>query len=429
MLASRFASSLLALVLLLGGAMSAPIPGFAQEEVSSFSHRMAQGRFFLEQGLLRQALNEFEAAAVLPEGQADVAVHQLIARTRYQLGDLPGAVDAVRTAAALQERMPPEFAEFHEFLTTRFGKVLVIGARVEGATRPEPVTPLLDPELKRAFEAAVDKMGEEGTGSTSVYLPVGSYRVAGHIVEVGATTVTRMDLRPTVGVGGTGGVYGERRGAGKAPKAKKPKKNTQGAVKKPTREPRARTARPAPGPLDVGGALDLRVGGFGYGQQGNASGGARGGASGELVLGHRVGIRGGVQVGAWRAERVQLLTDDPLARGAGPAVLVEGWVGVSVLATIASGMLVGPELGWGIGGSTPIAALMPDGYLGPERYFVHGPDLGVRTVFGNATVTARPQVALKAMVREHWPMGTVLPTDTTPHLSVGGILEAGVRIR
>ena len=419
MSASPCASRALALALLLVGvACALPAPAAAQEE-SSFSHRMAQGRFFLEQGLLQQALAEFEAASLLPEGTTDVAVHQLIARTRYKLGQVGGAVESARTAAALQERLAPEFAEFHEFLTTRFGKVLVVGARAEDAERPEPVSPILDPELKRAFEAAMNRLDGGGSGSTSIYLPVGSYRVAGHIVEVKPTTATRMDLRPSVGVGGTGGVYGERRGGGT--RKKRPPRSG------PQRRSTPQTIRP--GPVDLGGALDVRVGGLGYGQQGNASGGMRAGVGGELVLGHRLAIRGAVQVGGWRAERVQLLTDDPMARGAGPALFVDGSLGVSFLTPIASGVLVGPEFGWHIGGSAPIEAALPAGYLGPTSYLVHGPELGMRTVFGNATMTARPQVALKGFVREHWPSGTLLPSDAAPHLSIGGLIEAGVRVQ
>ena len=427
MLASRSASSLIVLLLVASVGVGAPRSVHAQDEPSSFSHRMAQGRFFLEQGLLRQALDEFEAAALLPDGAKDVAVHQLIARTRYQFGDLAGAVESARTAAALDARMPPEFAEFHEFLTTRFGKVLIIGARMDGATRPEAVSALLDPEIKRAFESAMKRLDSGGTGSTSVYLPVGSYRVAGHIIEVTASTATRMDLRPTVGVGGTGGVYGERRGG--AGQKRKPRSSSKKPPSSADVAPRASAPRRASGPLDVGPALDLRIGGMGYGQQGSGSGGGRLGVGGELVLGHRVGLRGHLQAGAWRAERLQLLSDDPLATGAPPAVLVEGGLSVSVLATIASGILVGPEVGWTIGGSRPLTPLLPAGYLGPAQYVMHGPEVGLRTVFGNATMAARPQVAVKAFVREHAPIGAVLPADARPHLTAGVVIAAGVRVR
>lgn len=431
MSAWRSASSLLlaaALVIPASMALS-PRPAQAQEEATSYSHRMAQGRFFLEQGLMRQALTEFEAAALLPEGLKDVEVHHLIARTRYQLGDVGIAVEAARTAAALQERMPPELAEFHEFLTTRFGKVLIVGARMEGATRPSSVTPLLDPELKRAFESAMARLDAGGTGSTSVYLPVGSYRVSGHIIDVKAGGATRMDLRPTVGAS-TGGVYGERRGESKtsSPTKKKPKPPSTRSPKSAPRPP-MRPAPPAAGPVDVGGALDVRVGGLAYGQQGTFGGGLRAAVGGELLLGHRLGVRASLQIGAWRAERVQLLTDDPLATGAPPALLVEGTLGASLLGTVGAGTLIGPEASWAFGPSAPVAPLLPDGYLGPQTYFVHGPEIGLRAIFGNATVKARPEVALKVLLREHWPLGILLPADIKPHLSAGAALEVGVRVR
>ncbi|MEE2829874.1 MAG: tetratricopeptide repeat protein, partial [Myxococcota bacterium] len=180
-------------------------------EDSSLGHHLAQGRFLLEAGQVREALAEFLEAVAMPEGQRDPAVHVLLARTGFAVGDLTLAIDSVRRAVALSDgEDDPELAELHEFLTTGFGKVLVVGAGSADSQSVEPVGPILDPELKRLFEQVREQLKERAeSGSTSIYLPVGSYRVGSHIVVVSAGATARMDLRQGVGALG-GGVFGER---------------------------------------------------------------------------------------------------------------------------------------------------------------------------------------------------------------------------
>ncbi len=159
----RFASRTLATVaVILCLAVLGP-PGSALAQggtpASSFSHRIAQGEFFLESGLVEQALREFRAAAAMPEAREHSEVFVLLARTEYRAGDLSAAVDAIRSAHALDgAARDPEVTELHEFLTTRFGKVLVIGAGTDGAVMPVPAVAILDPEVKRIFELAVERL-------------------------------------------------------------------------------------------------------------------------------------------------------------------------------------------------------------------------------------------------------------------------------
>lgn len=402
MWASRSASSLLAGALAL--VALAPLHAVAREDAdetapstpaTSYSHRMAQGRFFLEANQARQALAEFEAAALLPDGQARSEVHQLLAKTRYALGEIAGAVEAAKTAAALEARMPPDFAEFHDFLTSRFGKVLVVGGSVDGATRPAPATPLLDPELKRAFEGALARMDSLDDGSTSIYLPVGSYRVGAHIVEVGAKGVTRMDLRPSVGDAGRG-VYGERRKDEKKPKKK--------------RRTKAKGAEPQ-------GALMLQTGGAAFGQQGAAGGSARGLAGAELGLGRLVLDAAGL-VSVTRAEHL-------VGVAAPPAPLVGGRFAVA--GAFGGRVRVGPSLAALVGGAFVPAAIAPAGYEGPDRYGVVGAELGLRVeVPGDG---ASFVVTGYGFASESAPIAAVRVEDAAPHLTIGGGVDVGVRVR
>ena len=406
---SRFASE----VLLAAALVVAATPGAAMADgdgsapLSSFSHRMAQGRFFLDAGQARQALAEFEAAALLPDGQSRPEVHQLIARTRYELGEIGGAVEAAKTAAALSDRLEPKFAEFHDFLTSRFGKVLVIGANVEGASEPEPATPLLDPELKRAFVAAKADIATREDGSSSIYLPVGSYRVGAHIVEVVARGVARMDLRPSVGSSGSG-VYGERR------------KEDRRGTKRPVRNTPPKGKRIAPTPPS--GAFLIGGGGSGYAQQGSASAAAR------LLVGAELGALSGglvvdvsLQAGILRAERFQGGPSAP------PAGLFGGRFAVAGALPVGSRLRIGPMLAWSIGVAGAAPDLLPSQYSGPLAYLVQGPEVGLR-VAGDLRSRVRPVLAIYGFVTESTPVGAMLTADTRPHLSVGGGLDVGVRV-
>jgi len=359
---------------------------------TSYSHRMAQGRFFLEANQSRQALAEFEAAALLPEGQARSEVHQLLAQTRYALGEIAGAVEAAKTAAALEARLPPEFAEFHDFLTGRFGKVLIVGGSVPNAARPEPATPILDPELKRAFEGALARIDQLEDGSTSIYLPVGSYRVGGHIVEVIAKGITRMDLRPSVGDTGRG-VYGERR--------KDDRKTKKRRGKKKATEPH--------------GALLLQTGAAGYAQQGAAGGSARGLVGAELGVGRLVLDAAGL-LGVTRAERLVGVSATPSPQ-LGARLGIAGAFGGRVR--------VGPSLAALIGGVFVPAA--PAGYLGPDAYGLLGVELGLRLELpgDRASLVVTPH----GFAAESAPIAALRPEDAAPHLTVGGGVDVGVRIR
>lgn len=372
---------------------------------TSFSHRMAQGRFFMESGLWPQALVEFQAAAEMAQGRLDPEVHTLIARASYRTGDVAAAVEAVRTAQSLSgSPPPPDLAELHEFLTTRFGKVMVIGAEASDAWVPEPSAPILDPELKRIFEGAVRRLaGPSRSGSTSIYLPVGTYRVGPHLVQVGSEGIARMDLRPTVGLA-EGGVYGERKERG------------------PSR-PGARR-----GGVDGGrrGAADswaaIEVGGQVFAQQGTAAGGGRliAGWEGHAAVPAGIRLAGGIEI--LRLERIVAPVPAPggflpLAQVAGGPVIRPGR------------LLLLPWLGLTAGYGHPVEGALPAGYQGPVSYVVWGPDVELRLATGAVVAGAarvRAQFGLRALLREARPVGPGSERDPRPHLDVGAGVDFGL---
>ncbi len=387
-----------------------PALALAGDESTSFTHKLAQGKFFLEQGMNAKACAEFADASEMPLGKADPEVHALLAECSYLIGDVGAAVDAVRTAKALTDGPAPEkLAELHEFLTTRFGKILVIGAGSDGASVPEPAVPILDPPLKRAYSTAISKLEGPATGgSTSIWLPVGTYRVGGLLVEVRAQSTARMDLRGGVGAAG-GGVYGERVDSGGRRRGGGRSGGGRGE---------------APVPPDLSSSLVVRVGGAGFSQQGNASGGGRLLVGWEAHLPTAFGFRAGGGIGASRAERVhgENVTAPPAARPFG-AFGLGGLIPIGPL-TLA------PWATFEIGSAHPLEPLLPDAYLGPLHYVVFGPDVEVRlmlpTSVSEAGVEVTPEFTVRMEIREWRPVDD--PIDPRPHLSVGGGVDVGLRI-
>jgi len=387
----------------LSGALAETRP----QDTTSYSHRIAQGHYFLEDGLLTQALREFESAARTREGRQDPLVHTLLARTHFRLGDVASAVDAARTAErGSSGDLDPDLAELLEFLLTRFGKVVVISGG-GGGYLPQPAAPLLDPELKRIFERNVEKMANSPTtGTTSLYLPVGSYRLGGHIVEVKAASATRMDLRTSIGRA-SAGVYGER---------------SPEAATSVTSDPGSRS--------QIQSALLVRMGGHAYYQQTSGS------AGGRILAGwtasfarDRISVVAAGSLSLQRLERI--LATDPAPGGFLPALLVAAG---PVFRPAAKIVLV-TRFGWSIGYGHPLESGLPEGYRGPIHYLVHGPELEVTVRFRKAEhapgaqgVQVEPVVGARMMFQESTPMGSILAADQKAHLTFGAGVELGLRV-
>jgi len=408
---------LLLVVWLLLGLLAGPAAAGDEGLGTSFSHRMAQGRFFLEQGQWQSALREFSVAAEMPAGQGDPEVHTLLSRCFYRVGDLAGAVEAVRRAKALSDGNPSaDLAGLYEFLTTRFGKVLVIGAGSDDAYLPEPAAPILDPELKGVFERAVQGLDQPASsGSTSIYLPVGTYRVGSHLVEVTSLGTARMDLRPTVGLA-TGGVYGERK---TGPGSRNGGRDGGGTKVRQPRSPRLPRTLP-----EAASWFALTGGGALFGQQGQATGGGRllVGFEGHAALPIGLRVSGGVSI-----ERLERITaPEPAPPGAMPLLLV-----ASGPVLRPGGLLLMPWLGFSMGYGHPFESALPEGYLGPVHYLVFGPDVEVRLALPallDGGRQLRGVVGLRLQVRESRPLGPGSGRDPRPHLGVGAGVDLGLLV-
>ena len=382
--------------------LEASLAASAPAEPSSYQHHIAQGRYLLEQGLTNQAISEFESASQMPDANRDAGLHFLLAHSYYEQDRVEDAIPAIRKAqssASPRGDFTDEMSGLLAFLESTFTLVHVVGAGPE-ARLPEPVTPLLDPKLKRILEQVLSFLRAPGhEGPVEVFLPVGAYRLGGHIVELKAARKKRLDLRATTGASSRAGVYGEGRSVG---------------------------------PPDGLGSLLLQMGVAGLHLQGE------GAVWGRFLVGWmcrfvngRLALRFAGDFGARPIERLQgeQNVTTPLGMTAGVQLAIGPVFRPTAKVSIT------PWIGWSASYAHPIAIALPLSYQGPRHYFVHGPDLEVLVGFlprANApsrrAVPVEPVVGLRVFLRDHRPLGLEQQDDARPHLTAGAGVEFGLRV-
>ncbi len=155
-----------------------------------------QAKLFARKGWYSDAAMELEAALADPGGQTSFDVWWLLTQVRYELLDADGARSAAESAAALDDARASQAAAFAQNLATHYGTLIVESPR-EGLRSPlqlEREGLLLDPEMKKFIDrVALAWRGEVDLPAT-VGLPVGSYRVNGHLVEIQTGGTARLSL-------------------------------------------------------------------------------------------------------------------------------------------------------------------------------------------------------------------------------------------
>lgn len=371
-------------------------------ERSSYEHHLAQGRYFFEQGLKAQALVEFEAASQMPEAKRSAELHFLLAHSYYDLDRVGEALSAIRKARSTASKGDASYEAMGELLTfleSTFTRVTVVGAGEE-ARLPEPVAPLLDPRLKRIFEQTIDflKAPVHEEGVVEVFLPVGAYRLGGHIVELRPQQKKRLDLRPSTGARSLAGVYGEGHSSG---------------------------------PPDGLGSLMVQIGVAGLYLQGE------GGAWGRFLVGwmcrfakDRLALRFAGSFGARPIERLQGESNATTPLGLNAGIQLAAGPVLRPGARLA----LTPWFAWNVSYGRPIEISLPSGYHGPVHYLVHGPDIELlfgfppRKPAASRGVPVEPVVGLRVFLREHRPLGLEEQDDSRPHLTAGAGVEFGLRV-
>lgn len=159
-----------------------------------------QARFYVKKGFWDDAVVELERVTDASEGRIDPEAWFLLAQARYQTGDLEGAQLAAqrshsyaRTDAQLQAA-----AGFEAYLVEQFG-VVVVRAPYDGLVGTLDLTltgTLFDPEQKVYFARVQKRVAAKQTLPVRLGLPIGTYRINGHDVEVAPGKPVELVLGP-----------------------------------------------------------------------------------------------------------------------------------------------------------------------------------------------------------------------------------------
>ena len=182
------------LLLLLAPASSAAEPGSDED----FRGYVDQARFFLRKQWYDDALHQLELAVGTEDGRLDAEAWFLLAKVRYELGDLVGARFAA-DRALVHSRDDNQASQTHELLTffeQKFGFVKVNGP-YEGMTSQLTVTlesTLFDPDLKVWLNHVSEALTEPVVLPYELGLPAGRYTINGTAVDV--TAGSHLSIAP-----------------------------------------------------------------------------------------------------------------------------------------------------------------------------------------------------------------------------------------
>ncbi|MBN2800001.1 MAG: hypothetical protein JXX28_12715 [Deltaproteobacteria bacterium] len=176
------------------------LPCLALAAGEGYAGHMDNARLFIRKAYLEDAELELEAAVANPEGRLDPEAWFLLAKVRFERGDLAGARDAAGRAHTYSrdEAQLLEASSFSRFLDQNFGEVR-IRSRWEGLQVHldlELASLLFDPALKQWVESARARLAADRVMlPVNLPLPVGSYRINGEEVTVVAGATTALELR------------------------------------------------------------------------------------------------------------------------------------------------------------------------------------------------------------------------------------------
>lgn len=173
---------------------------FAAEPGSDedFRSYIDQARFFLRKQWYEDARHQLELAVGTEDGRLDAEAWFLLAKVRYELGDLVGARFAA-DRALVHSRDDDQASQTHELLTyfeQKFGFVKVNGP-YEGMTSQLTVTlesTIFDPDLKVWLNHVSEAIAEPVVLPYELGLPAGRYTINGTVVDV--TAGSHLSIAP-----------------------------------------------------------------------------------------------------------------------------------------------------------------------------------------------------------------------------------------
>ena len=181
-------------------------PASAEDE-PSVNHAITQAKLFVRKGWYRDARSELQRVMDTTDGRRSFEVHWLLSQVCHELMDIRCALDAAKVAAPIvpDAQKATVIEDLIRYYESTFG-YLTIGAPYESMVsriQLELLSTLFDPELKRFVTRRSLELRERSPLPVEVALPVGSYRVNGHEVEVKAN-IDRELVLPMSSLGARG---------------------------------------------------------------------------------------------------------------------------------------------------------------------------------------------------------------------------------
>ncbi len=172
---------------LLSPAAAAPVP---ETEPVDFDSAVDQARFFLSRERFADAQEQLELAVSTAIGSKDAETWFLLAKVRYERGQLAEA-EAAANQARRFSRDPSEFSqtqELYSFFRSSFGTLTLDGPRgTRTSVTLESADTQLDPELKAYVQKWRSRLASDGAVLPfSLGLPIGEYRVNDQLVTIDA---------------------------------------------------------------------------------------------------------------------------------------------------------------------------------------------------------------------------------------------------
>jgi hypothetical protein len=177
-------------------------PALASSE--DFRSYLDQAKFFLRKEWYEDAREQLERAVGTEDGKLEAEAWFLLAKVRYELGDLQGARFAADRALvhSQDDAQTQQTHELLSYLDQKFGFVTV-DAPYDGVSTLLEVqleSTIFDPDLKVWLNRLQRTLAEPVVLPYELGLPAGSYTINGEPVEVAAGS--RQLVTPKVGSGG-----------------------------------------------------------------------------------------------------------------------------------------------------------------------------------------------------------------------------------
>lgn len=164
----------------------------------TFEHSVDQARHFIKKGWYVDARNELLTAVATAEGARSYEVHWLLSQVYVELQEIGLAIEHAEKAmrVAPDQAHRDEANEAISYYKTTYAPLKISGPQdgISSRLQLEITSTLFDPELKKFVSKIVLKAKEKQVLPVTFWLPMGTYLVNGHEIEVVANQDNNLEL-------------------------------------------------------------------------------------------------------------------------------------------------------------------------------------------------------------------------------------------